>query len=89
MELNTLYNKLESWTYVEWNPYMRVSPSKWAFACKCRPDGDVKKFKDRFVARGNRQRQDVNYFETWAPVCHWSTIRTMIVIAAKEKLYSA
>ena len=89
VELDTLYNELESWTYVKRTPSMRVLPLTWAFACKRRPDGDVKKFKARFVARGDRQRQDVNYFETWDPVCHWSTIRTMMVISAKEKLYSA
>ena len=41
------------------------------------------------MARGDHQREDVDYFETWAPVCHWSTIRTMMMIAAKERLCSA
>ena len=64
VELDTLYIDLESWTYIKQTPSIHVLPSTWAFACKRRPGGDVKQFKARFVACGNCQRQDVDYFET-------------------------
>ena len=31
----------------------------------------------------------VGVFETWAPVVQWATIRTLIILAVKEKLISA
>ena len=91
VELDTLYNKLEAWTYVPRTPAMRVLPSIWAFKCKRRPDGEVAKFKARFNGRGDFQKEGIDFFpdDIWAPVCNWATIRTMMVIAAKENLVSA
>ena len=90
LELGTLEG-LESWEYVRRTPEMKgkVLPSKWAFKLKRRPDLEPKKFKARFVVRGDRQKKDVDYFETWSPVVQWSTIRTIMVLAAKFGYKSA
>lgn len=45
--------------------------------------GPSKKFKARFCARGDCQLEGVDYFETWAPVVQWSTIRIVMIITAK------
>jgi hypothetical protein len=63
-------------------------PSTWAFKIKCYPDGWVKKFKARFCARGDRQQEGIDYFETWAPVVQWSTVRIVMILAVKLKLIS-
>ncbi|KAL7546222.1 hypothetical protein ACHAWF_011445 [Thalassiosira exigua] len=68
---------------------MRVLPSTWAFKIKRFPDGAVKKFKACFCACGNRQEHGVNNRETWSPVVNWSTICTIMILAAKERLVSA
>ncbi len=70
------------------NPRKNVLPSTWAFKIKCYPDGWVKKFKARFCARGNRQQEGIDYFETWAPVVQWSTVRIVMILALKLKLIS-
>jgi hypothetical protein len=62
---------------------MNVLPSTWAFKIKRYPDGNVKKFKVCFCARGDCQKEGADYFETWAPVVHWRTIRIIMVLAAK------
>jgi hypothetical protein len=67
---------------------MNVFPSTWVFKIKRFPDGTVKKFKARFCARGDRQKEGINFFETWAPVVHWSTIWIVMVLAAKLGLQS-
>jgi hypothetical protein len=67
---------------------MNVLPSTWAFKIKQFPDGTVKKFKARFCACGDRQKEGINFFETWAPVVQWSTIRIVMVLAAKLGLES-
>ncbi len=87
MELHTLVNKFDCWDYVP-NPGENVLPSTWAFKIKRYPDGCVKKFKARFCARGNRQTEGVDYFETWAPVVMWSTVCIVMVLAATLDLIS-
>ena len=60
---------------------MNVLPSTWAFKCKRFPDGLVKKLKARFCVRGDRQREGVDFFETFAPVVSWNTVRLMLVLS--------
>jgi hypothetical protein len=81
VELDTLINKFDCWEYVP-HPGTNVLPSTWAFKIKRYPDGRVKKFKARFCARGDRQQEGIDYFETWAPVVQWLTVRVVMIIAA-------
>ena len=87
-ELNTLVNTMNTWDLVTRTPDMHVLPSTWAFKVKRFPDGSIKKFKARFCVRGDRQKHGINYWETWSPVVSWSTIRTVMILAAKENLAS-
>ena len=89
LELNTIAGDFKCWELVPRLPHMNVLPSTWAFKVKRYPDGSVKKFKARFCARGDRQLEGVDYFETWAPVVQWSTIRIVMIIAAKLRYCSA
>jgi hypothetical protein len=67
-ELTTLVCKFDCWVYVLCSPDMNVLPSTWVFKIKRYPDGHVKKFKARICAQGDRQKEGIDYFETWAPV---------------------
>ncbi len=55
-------------------------PSPWVFKCKCYPDGCIKKFKARFCARGNKHLKGIDFFETYAPVVQWITIRLIFIL---------
>ena len=79
IEVETL-EQMESWDVVERTDEMNVLPSTWAFKCKRFPDGMIKKFKARFCARGDRQIEGVDFFETFAPVVQWVTIRLMLIL---------
>jgi hypothetical protein len=68
---------------------MHVLPSTWAFRLKRYPSGLAKKFKARFCVRGDRQIEGIDFFETWAPVVQWTTVRTIMILAAKLNLVSA
>ena len=65
---------------VERTKDMKVIQSTWAFRIKRFPDGLIKKFKARFCARGDQQIEGVDFFETYAPVVQWTTIRLMLIL---------
>ncbi len=88
-ELSTIRDDFRCWDLVPRLPGMNVLPSTWAFKVKRYPDGSVKKLKARFCARGDRQLEGVDYFETWAPVVQWSTIRIVLILAVKLGFTSA
>ena len=79
VEIMTLEGK-DSWIVVERTSDMNVLPSTWAFKLKRFPDGTVKKFKGRFCARGDKQIQGIDFFETYSPVVQWTTIRLMLIL---------
>ncbi|KAI3734277.1 hypothetical protein L6452_13742 [Arctium lappa] len=61
--------------------------SKWVFKRKLHPGGSISAFKARLVAKGYRQKEGIDYFDTYAPVARISSIRTLIAISAIKGLY--
>eukprot|EP00253_Pinus_taeda_P032559 PITA_32559 len=57
--------------------------SRWLYKVKHAADGNIEKFKSRFVARGFSQVEGVDYEETFAPVARYTLIRSIISIAAE------
>ena len=80
-EIDTLYRLMKAWTVVERQPWMNVIPSTWAFKQKRYPDGSVKKLKARFCARGDYQVKGIDFFDTFAPVVNWTTVRLMLILS--------
>jgi hypothetical protein len=80
-ELETLVNKMDAWKNVERQSWMKVLPSTWTFKCKRFPDGLIKKLKARFCVRGDKQLEGVDFFETFAPVVSWTTVRLMLILS--------
>ena len=52
----------------------------WVFKLKRYPDGTPMKFKARYCVRGDLQREGIDYFETYAPVVQWSTVRLVLTL---------
>ena len=59
---------------------MNVIWSTWAFKLNRYPNGLIKKFKARFCACGDMQLEGIDFFETYAPVAQWTTIRLMLML---------
>ena len=87
LEIQTL-ETMKAWDVVERTSDMNVLPSTWAFKCKRYPDGSIKKFKGRFCARGDRQIEGVDFFETYCPVVQWTTVRLMLMLECMLGLVS-
>jgi hypothetical protein len=62
-----------------------VVSSKWLFKIKHVVDGSIEKYKARFVARGFSEKEEIDYEETFTPVARYTSIRTIIALAAKMK----
>ena len=78
LEIATL-KAIDAWSVIDRLGH-HVIASTWAFKCKRYPDGLIKKFKARFCARGNQQLEGIDFFETYAPVVQWTTIRLMFIL---------
>nr|GEW63759.1 zinc finger, CCHC-type [Tanacetum cinerariifolium] len=59
---------------------------KWIFKRKPKVDGTIKKFKVRLVIQGFKQKSKIDYFDTYAPVAHISTIRLLVTMASIHNL---
>ena len=60
---------------------MNVLSSTWSFKVKRYPNGTIKKLKARFCVRGYEQIEGVDYFDTYAPVVSWTTVRLLLVLS--------
>jgi hypothetical protein len=59
---------------------------RWLFKIKHSIDGSIEKYKARFFACVFfSQKEGVDYEETFAPVARYTSIRTIIALAAKMK----
>nr|KAJ0209067.1 hypothetical protein LSAT_V11C400185590 [Lactuca sativa] len=76
-----------TWELVNLPKGRRPIRSKWRFKKKYHPDGSISAYKARLVAKGYRQREGIDYFDTYAPVARISSIRTLIAISALKGLY--
>jgi hypothetical protein len=77
--------KNNEWEIVPRPKSKNVVSKKWLFKIKHATDGSIEKYKARFVARGFFQKEGIDYEETFAPIAIYTSIRTIIALAANIK----
>ena len=70
----------------KWSQDQRTNlfTAKWLYKIKHGSDGSAEKFKARFVARGFSQKEGIDYDDIFAPVARYTTIRSIIALAATQ-----
>jgi hypothetical protein len=58
----------------------KVIQAIWSFKRKRFPDGTLNKYKARLCAHGGMQEWGVNYWETYAPVVNWISVRFLLIL---------
>ena len=74
----------ETWDLVRPPTDRDVIPGKWVYKVKLGPSGKFNKYKARYVAKGFKKVEGVDYFETFAPTCKPETFRILLQLSAKQ-----
>ena len=59
---------------------------KWVFRRKYNTDGSIQTFKARLVAKGFKQKEGIDYFDSYAPLTRITSIRVLLAFASIYKL---
>ena len=60
----------------------------WSFKRKRDPQGNIIKYKARLCCHGGQQQWGVNYWDTYAPVVSWSSIRILMTLAELHNFHT-
>ena len=71
-----------TWELVELPKGCKPLGSKWIFKRKMKAYGSIHKYKARFVIKGYKQREDLDYFDTYSSVTIINSIRMILAITA-------
>lgn len=76
----------DTWCIVDLPAGKTAIGGKWVFKAKTGADGEIERYKARYVAQGFSQKYGEDYDEVFAPVVSITTFRVLLSLAAKRKM---
>nr|GEX01531.1 zinc finger, CCHC-type [Tanacetum cinerariifolium] len=84
-ELDSIMHN-DTWKLTDLPPGCKELGCKWILKRKMKVDGSIDKYKARLVIQGFRQKEGIDFFDTYAPVARISTIRLLLALTAIHDL---
>ena len=87
----SVHEQRNHWTLIERRslpPGTKTIMGIWSFKRKRYPDGSLNKHKARLCAHGGQQTWGQDYWDTYAPVVTWASVRLLLIVAKLHKLES-
>ena len=79
-------NGVYEWTTIPPGDNHTILPCRWLFVIKRKADGSVDRYKARLVAGGHKQKEGIDFKETYAPVAKFVSLRVLLTFVALEDL---
>lgn len=67
---------------------LKILSAIWSFRRKRAPDWSILKYKSRICPHGGQQIEGENFWETYAPVVNWRTVRLVLILSLLADLKS-
>ena len=85
-EVESLENN-DTWTFVDRPRDKNILSAKFVYRVKYGADGQVGKYKARYVAKAFAQVEGLDFFEMYAPTCKPEIFRILLPVAAQKDLH--
>nr|GEY54891.1 zinc finger, CCHC-type [Tanacetum cinerariifolium] len=76
----------DTWELTDLPPGCKALGCKWILKRKMKVNGSIDKYKARLVIQGFRQKEGIDFFDTYALVAWISTIKLLLALAAIHDL---
>ena len=77
----------QTWELTDLPPDRKVLTGRWVFRLKYGLDGEIRKFKARWVVHGHKQKYGINYNETWVGVVKPASFQSLFSIGVSRNLH--
>jgi hypothetical protein len=78
------FERNQVWELLEVPPNCKPVGTKWVWKNKEGENGEVVRNKSRLVAQGYRQKEGIDYEETFAPVARLEAIRILLAFSVAK-----
>lgn len=82
-EINAIINN-DTYVLVPPETWQNIVGGKWVFTIKYLPNGEIDRYKARFVAKGFHQRKGHDFTETFSPVIKATMTRFVLNVAVNK-----
>ena len=79
--------KNDTWYLTNFPANKKVIGTKWDYKLKCKVDGSIDCYKERFIAKGYAQEKGIHHDETFSSTCCMTNICSIYALIAHFDLH--